>query len=242
MLSLRAVNQFYGEEHILWDVDLDLIPGSCTGVLGLPGMGKTTLVNCIMGNLPIDSGSITWQEKNLPPRNLLLQPGVQRATMGISYVPQGGRLFSQLSVEENLQIALLAAQRAKEHPPLSGVNYEWFPDLHHLRHRRGYELSWEEQQQLALAIAVVSQPKLLILDQPTEGSSLSWQEKMCDILSQLNREVGMTILLLERQIPFIRNVADYFCVLHSGRNVAQGKMVSLNEQMISRWLTSSSSP
>ena len=89
MLSLRSVNQFYGQNHILWDVDLDLSPGTCTGILGRPGMGKTTLVNCIMGRLPINSGSISWKEDGSPPEDLLLQPAEQRAQMGIGYVPQG---------------------------------------------------------------------------------------------------------------------------------------------------------
>lgn len=110
MLSLRSVNQFYGQNQILWDVDLDLPPGSCTGVLGSPGMGKTTLVNCIMGHLPVNSGSICWQEAGYPPENLLLQPAVQRARMGIGYVPQKRHIFTQMSVEDNLLIALLAAE------------------------------------------------------------------------------------------------------------------------------------
>ena len=163
MLSLRSVNQFYGQNHILWDVDLDLPPGTCTGVLGSPGMGKTTLVNCIMGRLPINSGSMTWQEDGAPPENLLLQPAEQRARMGIGYVPQGRHIFSQMSVEDNLLIALMAAQddRSRAIPEMV---FDLFPALYSLRHQRSGELLMDQQQQLALARALVLQPKLLILD------------------------------------------------------------------------------
>lgn len=152
MLSLRSVNQFYGQNHILWDVDLDLPPGTCTGVLGSPGMGKTTLVNCIMGRLPINSGSMTWQEDGAPPENLLLQPAEQRARMGIGYVPQGRHIFSQMSVEDNLLIALMAAQddRSRAIPEMV---FDLFPALYSLRHQRSGELPMDQQQQLALARA-----------------------------------------------------------------------------------------
>lgn len=121
MLSLRSINQFYGQNHILWDVDLDLQPGTCTGIIGQPGMGKTTLVNCIMGHLPINSGSMIWQEDNGPPQDLLLQPVEKRASLGIGYVPQGRQIFSQMTIEENLQIALLAGAGMERHraiPPM----------------------------------------------------------------------------------------------------------------------------
>ncbi len=110
MLSLRAVNQYYGQQHTLWDVSLELPRGQCTLLLGRNGVGKTTLINCIMGHLPIVSGSMTWQLADEPPQNLLPQPVENRALLGIGYVPQGRQIFSQLSVEENLQVALLAGR------------------------------------------------------------------------------------------------------------------------------------
>ena len=127
MLSLRSVNQFYGQNHILWDVDLDLAPGTCTGVLGRQGMGKTTLVNCIMGRLPINSGSISWKEDGSPPEDLLLQPAEQRAQMGIGYVPQGRHIFTQMSVEDNLLIALLAgASQRDRHRAIPEMVFDCF--------------------------------------------------------------------------------------------------------------------
>lgn len=237
MLSLRSINQFYGQNHILWDVDLDLAPGTCTGVLGQPGMGKTTLVNCIMGNLPINSGSIIWQEGNLPPQDLLLQPMKQRAALGIGYVPQGRMLFSQLSVEENLQIALLAGAGIDCHRAIPQMVYDLFPALYSLRHQRSGDLQMDQQQQLALARALVLQPKLLILDEPTEGMSPWLEEEMGNLIHRLNHDFGLTILLLEQRISFIRKVADYFLLLHRGRNVAHGKVAQLNDSMVNTWLT-----
>ncbi|MBP2170428.1 ABC-type branched-subunit amino acid transport system ATPase component [Erwinia toletana] len=236
MLSLRAVNQFYGQNHILWDVDLDLPPGTCTGILGSPGMGKTTLVNCIMGNLPVNSGSMTWQEDDSPPKNLLLQPMETRARMGIGYVPQGRQIFSQLSVEDNLLIALLAGQDDR-HRAIPPMVYELFPHLYSLRHQRSGELPADQQQQLALARALVLQPKLLILDEPTEGMSPWLEEEMGNLIHRLNHDFGLTILLLEQRLSFIRRVADYFLLLHRGRNVAQGKVAQLDDSMVNMWMT-----
>ncbi|BCQ38792.1 hypothetical protein ERHA54_13950 [Erwinia rhapontici] len=177
MLSLRSINQFYGQNHILWDVDLDLQPGTCTGIIGQPGMGKTTLVNCIMGHLPINSGSMIWQEDNGPPQDLLLQPVEKRASLGIGYVPQGRQIFSQMTIEENLQIALLAGAGMERHRAIPPMVYDLFPALYSLRHQRSGELPIGQQQQLALARALVLQPKLLILDEPTEGCHPGWRRR-----------------------------------------------------------------
>jgi len=237
MLSLRSINQFYGQNHILWDVDLDLQPGTCTGIIGQPGMGKTTLVNCIMGHLPINSGSMIWQEDNGPPQDLLLQPVEKRASLGIGYVPQGRQIFSQMTIEENLQIALLAGAGMERHRAIPPMVYDLFPALYSLRHQRSGELPMGQQQQLALARALVLQPKLLILDEPTEGMSPWLEEEMGNLIHRLNHDFGMTILLLEQRLSFIRRVADYFLLLHRGRNVAHGKVAQLDDSMVNTWLT-----
>lgn len=236
MLSLRSVNQFYGQNQILWDVDLDLPPGSCTGVLGSPGMGKTTLVNCIMGHLPVNSGSICWQEAGYPPENLLLQPAVQRARMGIGYVPQKRHIFTQMSVEDNLLIALLAAEDDRNRAIPERV-FELFPALYSLRHQRSGELPVNLQQQLALARALVLKPRLLILDEPSGTMSPWLEEETGNLIRRLNREYGLTILLLEQHVSFIRRVADYFLLLHRGRNVAQGSVTQLDDLTVNKWLT-----
>lgn len=238
MLSLRSVNQFYGQNHILWDVDLDLPPGTCTGVLGRPGMGKTTLVNCIMGRLPINSGSMTWQEDGSPPRDLLRQPAEQRARMGIGYVPQGRHIFSQMSVEDNLLIALLAGSAPGDKPHvIPEMVFDLFPALYSLRQQRSGELPVDQQQQLALARALVLRPRLLILDEPTDGMSPWLEEEMGNLIRRLNLDYGLTILLLEQRISLIRRVADYFLLLHRGRNVAQGRVAQLDDITVNKWLT-----
>lgn len=235
MLSLRAVNQFYGENHILWNLDLELKKGECTCVLGAPGMGKTTLVNCITGYLPIQSGSMVWNEAGLPPQDLLCKPIEGRAALGMSIVAQERRIFSQLSVEENLQIALLAGNdRARAIPSMI---YDLFPELYSLRHARGGELQNDLQQQLALARALVTEPKLLILDEPTLGGGQRFIHEMGNIIRRLNRDFGLTILLVEQRLSFIRRVADRFCLLHRGRNVAQGEVALLDDQLVSSWMT-----
>lgn len=236
MLSLRSVNQFYGQNQILWDVDLDLPPGSCTGVLGSPGMGKTTLVNCIMGHLPVNSGSICWQEAGYPPENLLLQPAVQRARMGIGYVPQKRHIFTQMSVEDNLLIALLTAEDERNRA-IPEMVFELFPALYSLRHQRSGELPVNLQQQLALARALVLKPRLLILDEPSGTMSPWLEEETGNLIRRLNREYGLTILLLEQHVSFIRRVADYFLLLHRGRNVAQGRVAQLDDLTVNKWLT-----
>lgn len=234
MLSLRAVNQFYGDNHILWNLDLELAPGECTCVLGAPGQGKTTLVNCIAGYLPVQSGSMLWQEAGHPPENMLDKPVEGRTALGIGYVPQDRRIFSQLTVEENLQIAMMAGQQAPGViPPLI---YDLFPELYGLRQVKSGELQVDTRQQLALARALVLQPKLLILDEPALGSGQRFINEMVNLIRRLNHDFGLTILLVEQRLPFIRRVADKFCLLHKGRNVAQGDVAQLDDKLVSDWL------
>ncbi|GGD10666.1 MULTISPECIES: ABC transporter ATP-binding protein [Franconibacter] len=235
MLSLRAVNQYYGTQHTLWNVDLDLLPGECTCVMGAPGMGKTTLVNCIAGYLPVQSGSITWREAGKPPEELLTMPPEHRAALGISFLPQDRRIFSQLTVEENLRIAMLAA--ADKPGPLPEMIFDLFPDLYALRHARGGELSGDNQQQLALARALVNQPRLLILDEPTRGAGQNVIQKLSLLIVRLNRDFGLTVLLVEQQLSFIRRVADRFCLLHRGRAVARGSVAQLDNEKLAHWIT-----
>ena len=235
MLSLRAVNQFYGSQHTLWNVDLDFPQGMCTGVVGLPGMGKTTLMNCIAGKVPVDSGTIIWHEAGAPPRDLLSQTAEQRSGPGIGYVPQDRRIFSQLTIEENLHIAMRAMD--KSDPAAKSEVYELFPELYALRQTRGNALSPEAQYQLALANALVNRPRMLILVEPMHGAGQGFAHKLAQLLVRLNRELGMTVLLAEQQLSFIRRVADRFCMLYRGRNVAQGHVNELNDELIAHWMS-----
>lgn len=208
MLSLRAVNQFYGSQHTLWNVDLDFPKGMCTGVVGLPGMGKTTLMNCIAGKVPVDSGTIIWHEAGAPPRDLLSQTPEPFAGPGIGYVPQDRRIFSQLTIDENLHIAMRAT--GKPDPEAKSDVYDLFPELYALRQTRANTLSPDDQYQLALANALVIRPRMLILDEPMHGAGHSFAQKLSQLLVRLNRELGMTVLLAEQQLSFIRRVAERF--------------------------------
>ena len=230
MLKVDGVNQFYGESHTLWDVDLEVPSGSCTCLMGRNGVGKTTLLKAVMGLLPVASGSIFFEVNELSSK-----PAELRAQQGIGYVPQGREIFTQLSVEENLRVGLLARSDGLNEIP--GLVFEIFPVLKQMLNRRGGDLSGGQQQQLAIGRALALNPKLLILDEPTEGIQPNIVHEIGDIIIRLNREKGLTILLVEQKLPFARRVAKHFCILDKGRNVASGSMENLGEEIINRHLT-----
>ena len=224
------MNQFYGESHTLWDVDLNVLPGTCTCLMGRNGVGKTTLLKTIMGLLPVTSGSISLESDELADK-----PAELRAHKGVSYVPQGREIFTQLSVEENLRVGLLArGDGLREIPEFI---FEIFPVLKQMLNRRGGDLSGGQQQQLAIGRALILNPKLLILDEPTEGIQPNIVHEIGDIIIRLNQEKGLTILLVEQKLPFARRVAQKFCILDKGRNVATDAMENLGEEIINSYLT-----
>ena len=230
MLKVENLNQFYGESHTLWDVNLNVLAGNCTCLMGRNGVGKTTLLKSIMGLLPVESGSI-----NLDGDELTNKPAELRAHKGIGYVPQGREIFTQLSVEENLRVGLLArGDGLKEIPDFV---FEIFPVLKQMLNRRGGDLSGGQQQQLAIGRALTLDPKLLILDEPTEGIQPNIVHEIGDIIIRLNKEKGLTILLVEQKLPFARRVAQNFCILDKGRSVAADEMGNLGEEIINRHLT-----
>ena len=198
-------------------------------------MGKTTLINCITGFLPVESGSMVWQDTSGPPQDMLHWQAEHRSAMGIGYVPQDRRIFSQLTVEENLRIGLPARRDSQRQIP--AFIYELFPVLKEMKQRRGGDLSGGQQQQLAIGRALVLDPKLLILDEPTEGIQPNVVAEIGDIIRRLNREIGLTVLLVEQKLPFARKVGDTFCLLDRGRNVATGAMSELDESLIRAYLT-----
>ena len=228
MLNIKNLNQFYGESHTLWDVDLDVLPGTCTCLMGRNGVGKTTLLQSIMGLLPVSSGTIFFEGNELAGK-----PAELRARKGIGYVPQGREIFTQLSVEENLRVALLARDDGLREIP--EYIFEIFPVLKQMLNRRGGDLSGGQQQQLAIGRALSISPKLLILDEPTEGIQPNIVHEIGDIIIRLNQE-GLTILLVEQKLPFARRVAQNFCILDKGRDVATDAMENLGEDVINRYL------
>jgi urea transport system ATP-binding protein len=230
MLRVRQLNQYYGESHTLWDLDLKVREGQCTCLMGRNGVGKTTLLSCIMGLLPAASGNIDFDGVDL-----LAHSAEQRAGLGIGYVPQGRQIFPLLTVEENLQIGLPARRdRVRKVPDFI---FELFPVLKEMLGRRGGDLSGGQQQQLAIGRALVLDPRLLILDEPTEGIQPNIVHEIGDIIKRLNREIGLTVLLVEQKLPFARRVADRFCILDRGRHVAAGAIGELSDDLVKMYLT-----
>ncbi|HEY0707133.1 MAG TPA: urea ABC transporter ATP-binding subunit UrtE [Polyangia bacterium] len=235
MLQARNVNQFYGESHILWDASFELAPGTTTCLMGRNGVGKTTLLKVLMGILPARSGSLGFDGGEL-----LGKPAELRARLGIGYVPQGREIFPQLTVEENLRVGLAArdagGRGGKKKAGIPERIFSLFPVLKQMLHRRGGDLSGGQQQQLAIGRALVLEPKILILDEPTEGIQPNVVSEIGDVLLNLNQTEKLTLLLVEQKLPFARRVGQHFVLMDRGRTVATGKMAELTDQLVQRHL------
>ncbi|WP_354678067.1 urea ABC transporter ATP-binding subunit UrtE [Cupriavidus plantarum] len=214
MLQVNALNQYYGGSHILRNVSFDVPEGKLTTLLGRNGVGKSTLLKCLMGVVPTRSGNISWGgtaiEKKAP---------YERVAAGMAYVPQGREIFPRLTVEENL---LIGAASRKAPTGVPDRIYQLFPVLRTMRQRRGGDLSGGQQQQLAIGRALMSEPKLLILDEPTEGIQPSIIQDIGRALRLLVDEFGMTVLLVEQYYEFARHLADHYVVMSRGEVVAKG--------------------
>lgn len=230
MLTINGLNQFYGESHTLWDLNMTIPKGKCTVLMGRNGVGKTTLLQCIMGLVKVQSGDIKLGEQSLVKRD-----AEDRPRLGIGYVPQGRQIFPMLTVQENLEVGLPI--RAKGDRQIPEFIFELFPVLKEMLHRRGGDLSGGQQQQLAIGRALVVNPSLLILDEPTEGIQPNIVQEIGDIIRMLNQQYGLTVLLVEQKLPFARKVGDEFCILDRGRPVANGPMDALNDALIKEYLT-----
>ncbi|MEN0037604.1 MAG: urea ABC transporter ATP-binding subunit UrtE [Cellvibrio sp.] len=230
MLNIKNINQYYGQSHILWDLSLDLKEGTCGCLIGRNGVGKTTLLKCITGLLPVRDGAIQFNGYEI---NKLSTEN--RARGGIGFVPQGREIFPLLTVEENLKISLGARKDKARFIP--GLIYELFPVLKEMKHRRGGDLSGGQQQQLAIGRALVLDPKLLILDEPTEGIQPNVVRDIGEVIRKLNRELGLTVLLVEQKLPFARRVADDFFIMEKGSVVATGPIADLKDDLVQRYLS-----
>ena len=229
MIDLKAVNQLYGGTQILWDLDLQVEEGSCTCIMGRNGVGKTTLLKCLMGLLPVKSGQL-----NLDGVDFTNRAAESRARHGIGYVPQGRDIFPMLTVEENLRVGLGARQdKAKKIPERV---FELFPVLDDMLQRRGGDLSGGQQQQLAIGRALVVDPKVLILDEPNEGIQPNIVKQIGDVITKLNQEENMTVILVEQKLGFARRVGKDFRLMERGRVVASGLMTELSDKLIAKHL------
>lgn len=229
MISLKNVNQLYGGTQILWDLDLEIDRGSVTCIMGRNGMGKTTLLKCLMGLLPIASGDLAIGGADFGKRNAESRP-----RSGIGYVPQGRDIFPTLTVEENLRTALAAGRSPGNAIPEK--IYQLFPVLKDMLRRRGGDLSGGQQQQLAIGRALVLNPEILILDEPNEGIQPNIVKQIGDVITQLNQEEGMTVVLVEQKLGFARRVGREFRLMEKGRVVASGAMPELSDALIAKHL------
>ena len=229
MLTIRNVNQYYSGSHILRDVSLDVPAGQCTALLGRNGVGKTTLLKCIIGLLPIRSGTI-----DLGGRSIASLPPYARAKRGIAYVPQGREIFPRLTVAENLEMGLATRKGGSGVP---GFVFEMFPVLRAMLSRRGGDLSGGQQQQLAIARALAMQPKVLILDEPTEGIQPSIIKEIGRAIEALAAGGDMAILLVEQYYDFAKALADRYVVMSRGEVVAKGEAAAMDADGVKGLLT-----
>lgn len=214
MLEIRHINQYYGGSHILRDVSLVARPGEVTVILGRNGVGKTTLLKSLMGLVPIKTGTIEFEGKPIQG----MTP-YERARAGIGFVPQGREIFARLSVEENLRMGLSYKPSGT---PIPQELYELFPVLRQMMHRRGGDLSGGQQQQLAIARALAAKPRLLVLDEPTEGIQPSIIKDIGRVIRMLADRGDMGILLVEQYYDFAEELADAYLVMERGEVVARG--------------------
>ena len=229
MIKLENINQLYGGSQILWDLDLNIAKGACVCLMGRNGVGKTTLLKCLMGLLPVNSGDIIVGEKNITRKS-----AEKRAPMGVGYVPQGRDIFPQLTVEENLRVGLGARRDGLKTIPQK--IYDLFPVLYDMLGRRGGDLSGGQQQQLAIGRALVINPQVLILDEPNEGIQPNIVQQIGNVITHLNEEDGMTVLLVEQKLNFARKVGKEFRLMEKGRIVAEGDMPDLSDDLIKKHL------
>jgi urea transport system ATP-binding protein len=214
MLSIRGLNQYYGGSHTLRNVSIELPKGACTTLLGRNGVGKTTLLKCIMGLVPARSGSLMLEGKDITQ----ITP-YQRAELGLGYVPQGREIFPRLTVEENLLMGLATKKGGARIP---AQIFEMFPVLKDMLARRGGDLSGGQQQQLAIGRALAMGPKLLILDEPTEGIQPSIIKDIERVIRTLAQQGEMAILLVEQYYDFARSLADHYVVMSRGEVIKSG--------------------
>ena len=233
MLEVRGLNVAYGESQVLWDVSLEVPAGSVVCLMGRNGVGKTTLLKSIMGLLPVRSGRVTFDGTDLGGRR-----PEERAACGIGYVPQGREIFANLTVQENLRMGTLG-RRLHGHrgdgDALEHV-FELFPKLKTLLGRKGWVLSGGEQQQLAIARVLLARPKLLLMDEPTEGIQPSVILQIEEAIERIKKQ-GISVLLVEQYLEFAWRLAGAYAIMRKGTIVSRGATKELREDMVRQHLT-----
>ena len=228
MLHISKLNVYYGESHVIHDASFELAPGAAIAIVGRNGMGKSTLLKSLIGMIPTKRGSIM-----LAGQELARLPSYTRVQAGLAYVPQGRMIFSQLTVEENI----LTGLETRRYAEIPDFIYEFFPVLHEMKNRKGGNLSGGQQQQLAIARALVSKPKVLILDEPTEGIQPSIIKEIARSLNALRKELGITILVSEQVLSFALEVADRLLVIDRGSIVRAVDKSNIDIEEVRSFLT-----
>lgn len=229
MIEFKGINQLYGSSQILWELDMHIPQGSVTCIMGRNGVGKTTLLKCLMGLLPVKSGQILIEGECV---NALSTE--QRPRRGVAYVPQGRQIFPRLTVEENLRTGL--ACRKDKSKIIPEKIFDLFPVLKSMLQRRGGDLSGGQQQQLAIGRALAIAPRILILDEPNEGIQPNIVQHIGDVITRLNREDNLTVVLVEQKLGFARRVGQNFHLMERGRVVASDSMWALSDDLIKQHL------
>ncbi|MDO8072079.1 urea ABC transporter ATP-binding subunit UrtE [Janthinobacterium sp. SUN176] len=230
MLEVQQLNQYYGSSHTLRGINLSVRKGECLALLGRNGVGKTTLLKCLMGVLPVAQGQVVFNGRDITK----LAPHA-RAKLGIAYVPQGRDIFARLTVEENLLMGM-AVKQGRQAARIDPHVYELFPVLKEMLQRRGGDLSGGQQQQLAIARALLAEPQLIIFDEPTEGIQPSVIKDIGRVISLLKQRGNMAIVLCEQYFDFARELADEFIVLSRGSVVASGNAEQMDGEEVKRHL------
>jgi urea transport system ATP-binding protein len=225
MLRVKSINTFYGTSHILHGVSLDVAEGELVTVLGRNGAGKTTLLRSICGVNPPTGGSIEFEGVDITRLK-----SHRRTHLGISYVPQGRQIIPDISVDDNIRVALLGKGLPSNKVP--EIVFDYFPALGTIRDRKGGVLSGGQQQQLAIARALVQQPKLLLFDEPTEGLQPSVVAEIQEIIPRILASRKCSVLLVEQRLDFVRNITQRFAILDTGRVVADGRIEDLTDEVI----------
>ncbi|NQW84220.1 MAG: urea ABC transporter ATP-binding subunit UrtE [Alcaligenaceae bacterium] len=231
MLDVQNINQYYGSSHTLRGITMSVKQGECMALLGRNGVGKTTLLQCLMGVQPLASGSIHFDSKDISK----LAPHA-RAALGMAYVPQGREIFARLTVEENILMGM-ATKPSQQAKRIKNEIFDLFPVLRTMLSRRGGDLSGGQQQQLAIARALVAEPKLIIFDEPTEGIQPSIIKDIGRVIRLLRDRGDIAILLCEQYFDFARELADRFVVLSRGEVVAQGDQTQMDSEEVKKHLS-----
>ena len=234
MLKLDNVSSSYGESRVIKNVSLEISSGKFFAILGKNGMGKTTLLKTIMGLMDKSEGEISLDETNLSKVSTNL-----RAKFGLGYVPQGRGILPQFTVQENMMIGSFARQKENTNDVNEDVEFvlKLFPILKDFQKRRGGDLSGGQQQQLAIARALLTKPKILILDEPTEGIQPNIVEEIEDVLMRLNKDLKLTIILVEQSVGFVKKAANDFIILERGEVVEKGSASKISDNLVDKYLT-----